>query len=431
VREVVPAVGGKDYVPGEHGYRALRPTFIHENIFACRNERLAYLAVHNHDCDDLVDFSGTDVESHERGYPALLGIGKGVPVGALVYGRRAVEADIWMPGGERLSLKEYRVIGSGIRRLYASPPTRAPNANRRTDRQARMFGAAGQSLLAEAKIAIIGLGGVGSLLSEYASRLGIGHLVLVDPDIIEDTNLSRVVGASMPDVVAKLPKTAIAARVAREAQPAIRITELRRDVAERSVADALKTCDYIFLAADSMRSRLVVNAITHQYFVPVVQLGAKVVPATDGSLQDCMAAIRHISPGSGCLWCNGFIDAGQLAIESKTDEDRKAQAYGTNEPNPSVITMNAVAAAHGINDFLFDFLGLRPREREAEYRHEHFLADRTERVIPRRTEDCTECVRRLGLGDGMELPSIPDTVPTVPHGSAWRRAVKSVRKLLG
>ena len=44
-------------------------------------------------------FSTVDMDSHERGYPALLDIGKGVPVGALVFGRRAVAADIWMPDG--------------------------------------------------------------------------------------------------------------------------------------------------------------------------------------------------------------------------------------------------------------------------------------------------------------------------------------------
>ena len=51
-------------------------------------------------------FSTVDLESHERGYPALLDIGRGVPVGALVYGRRSVAADVWLPDGTR------RVLGS-------------------------------------------------------------------------------------------------------------------------------------------------------------------------------------------------------------------------------------------------------------------------------------------------------------------------------
>lgn len=67
VRDVFPAKPGQDYVPGQHGYRALSPQFIHKHITACRDQGLAYLAVHNHDCDDSVGFSHIDNASHERG----------------------------------------------------------------------------------------------------------------------------------------------------------------------------------------------------------------------------------------------------------------------------------------------------------------------------------------------------------------------------
>src|SRR2546422_1008889 len=84
VREVHPAREGIDYVKGGIGYRALHTTFIHRLITRARDERLAYLAVHNHDSDQTVGFSSIDVDSHERGYPALLQIARGMPVGALV-----------------------------------------------------------------------------------------------------------------------------------------------------------------------------------------------------------------------------------------------------------------------------------------------------------------------------------------------------------
>lgn len=405
VRDVIPALGGVDYVAGEHGYRALKPTFIHRHITHCRDARLAYLAVHNHDCDDTVGFSHVDFASHERGYPALRDIGRGVPVGALVYGRRAVEADIWMGDGKRLALGEYRIVGAATQRLYARPRS-GRTASLEHDRQIRMFGASGQQLLGEAKIAVVGLGGVGSLVTEQLVRLGVRQFVLVDDDRIEETNLSRVVGATRADVEAKSLKIAIAARQIRAVQPRAVIQEIANDVAKTSVATALRDCDYIFLAADSMRARLVVNAIAHQYFVPVVQLGAKVRPDADGALVEAMSAIRHIMPGQGCLWCNGFIDATQLALEAKSDQERRDQAYGTQEPNPSVITLNAVAAAHGVNDFLFDYLGLRSADAEHSYEHHRFLAHRVDRVVPRRDSECRECVRRFGMGDAMDLPTL-------------------------
>ena len=404
VNAVEPARVGTDYVPGKYGYRALDPTFIHRQIVQCRNERMAYLAVHNHGSDRSVRFSKVDMDSHERGYPALRDIGKGVPVGALVFGRRAVAADIWMPDGTRHALGSYRIVGRTVRRLYSSPK-RAAKAGASFDRQVRMFGHAGQALLGASKVAVVGLGGVGSLVAEYLARLGVGHLVLIDLDVIEDTNLSRVVGATPLDVETGQFKTQIAVRHLREVGPNIRLDAIRGDVAMDPVAMKLRDCDFIFLAADSMRGRLVVNALVHQYLIPAVQMGAKIRSSGDGAIEEAMCVVRQLRPGTGCLWCNGLIDGTQLAIEAKTDEERKAQDYGVREPNPSVITLNAVAAGQAVNDFLFDFLDLRSESDDAAYEHRHFLRHVVQKVVPRRDPDCRECGKRLGAGDAMELPT--------------------------
>ena len=253
-------------------------------------------------------------------------------------------------------------------------------------------------------MAVIGLGGIGSLVAEYLARLGVGSLVLIDPDELEPSNLSRVVGANRLDVETGQLKTQVAVRHAREMAIRTKLHSVADDVSRRSVARILRDCDFIFLAADSMRARLVVNALAHQYLIPVIQMGAKIRRGTAGGLDDAMCAVRHIRPGTGCLWCNGFIDPTQLAIEAKSDVERKQQAYGVHEPNPSVITLNAVAAAHAVNDFLFDFLALRTNDSEDAYEHFHFHTRKTQRTVPRRDSQCPECVHRLAIGDALELP---------------------------
>ena len=403
IQHVQPAEFGTDYVAGRYGYRALTPTFIHREILRCRDSGLAYLAVHNHGSDRHVEFSRIDLESHERGYPALLDIGRGLPVGALVYGRRSVAADIWLSDGTRRSLGSYRVIGTDIIRLY-SQPRQENESDTEHDRQVRMFGASGQKILQASRVAVVGLGGVGSMVAESLARLGVGNLVLVDPDEIENSNLSRVVGATRVDVETGQLKTQIAVRHAREIAVNATLQPVARDVSRHSVAELLRDCDFIFLAADSMRARLVVNALAHQYLIPTVQLGAKIRPSESGKLEDAMCAVRHIRPGIGCFWCNGLIDPTRLAIEAKSDIERKQQAYGVEEPNPSVITLNAVAAAHAVNDFLFDFLALRTKDAATVYHHFHFHSRTTQHVIPRRDPECQECVRRLAMGDAIELP---------------------------
>src|SRR3954463_12128658 len=52
-------------------------------------------------------------------------------------------------------------------------------------------GGAGQAVLAQAHVVLIGLGGIGSPALQYLAAAGIGNLVLVDDDVVEETNLQR------------------------------------------------------------------------------------------------------------------------------------------------------------------------------------------------------------------------------------------------
>src|SRR5216684_1000867 len=96
VREVFRALDGVDYLPGRRGYRMLNSSFIQDRILYCRDEKLAYLAVHCHGGYDSVDFSKTDLDSHERGYPALRDISRGQIIGGLVAAPSAVAGDLWL-----------------------------------------------------------------------------------------------------------------------------------------------------------------------------------------------------------------------------------------------------------------------------------------------------------------------------------------------
>ena len=53
----------------------------------------------------------------------------------------------------------------------------------------------GQGLLSKCRVGIIGLGGIGSILAEYLARLGVGDFCPVHDDHVEESNLSRIVGA--------------------------------------------------------------------------------------------------------------------------------------------------------------------------------------------------------------------------------------------
>lgn len=407
VREVHIAREGTDYVKSNIGYRALAPSFIHQLITRARDERLVYLAVHNHKSDLNVGFSLIDIQSHERGYPALLQIANGMPVGALVFGHRSIQADIWMPDGARLEIDDTTIIGNTIEKLTPMSKVSPMGFDDSYDRQIKMFGKTGQSDLAASRVGVIGLGGIGSLVVEFLARLGVGNFCLIDNDIVEKSNLSRIVGATESDVTNKITKVEVARRIIFQANSRAHIQLIAEDVAKKSVAKEITNCDYLFLAADSMRARLVFNAIIHQYLIPGSQLGSKIRTDSSGKILDVMSANRPVRPGHGCLWCNQLIDANQLAKEAKTDEERKAQAYGVGVENPSVISLNSISAAHAVNDFVLDYLNIRPDYGKLYYEHFHHLISKRDLVQPRKTINCPECShkgKRYGHGDFIALP---------------------------
>ena len=156
-RELHLAIDGVDYVPGQRGYRMLKAEFIQSRILRARDARLVYLAIHNHSGTDSVAFSGPDMASHERGYPALLDIARGMPVGALVFAQSAVAGDLWFTDGSRANLGEAIIVGHQRRMLFPKPPLKQAKYGM-YERQSRLFGHAGQEILGRTRVGIIGLG---------------------------------------------------------------------------------------------------------------------------------------------------------------------------------------------------------------------------------------------------------------------------------
>jgi hypothetical protein len=428
-REVLLARDGIDYVPGTRGYRALTAQFVAEQSDYCAAQNLCYLAVHCHGGLDSVGFSGDDIASHERGYPALLDITKGGPVGALVFAREAVAGDIWTPEG-RFELDHATVIGPRVRTLYPNPRPRPRHADPVYDRHARLFGDLGQEILSGLKVGIIGLGGGGALVSEWLSRLGVGHIVGVDFDRVELSNLPRIVGATRWDAMAWLVgrqskwlqelgrrfarrKVQVARRVARRANPKIRFDAIVGNVLDEPTARLLADVDFLFLASDSIQSRLVFNALVHQYLIPGVQIGAKVpVDRKAGTVGDAFVATRPVLPyaEAGCLSCHELIPAARLQDEALSKGERRAQRYVESEEvaEPSVITLNVLSAAQAVNDMMMMFTGLY--HDGVNLRHQiNFVRERLLTEIGSMVDefcmDCSDTVRsRRARGDRARLP---------------------------
>lgn len=424
VHDVVPAIDGVDYVRGTSGHHELDAEFVTRNIVRCADEGLMYLAVHCHGGTDSVGFSNVDLSSHARGYPSLVSINDGIPVGALVFADNAVAGDIWHEDGTRATVSKLTVIGPRRQVLRPEPEPKA-GYDPDYDRQSRIFGDRGQATLRAQKVAVVGLGGAGSLISQMLARLGVGELVLVDPDRVETSNLPRVVGARRLDAMTWLtdekrpgwvqkigkrlstPKVTIAKRVAREASADVTVTTMIKPVDRQDVARQLSDCDQIFLAADSQIARNLVNDLAHQYLVPFTHVGAKVLVAENGDVDTVLTVMQSNTPGLGCMWCNGLINPDRLLAEATPSEQLERQRYVDDEHvvAPSVITLNAVATAEAVNDWMMRVTRLIQNPDYTRWLETYPLTSETREEEPSKAENCPHCgARRFARGDAVPLP---------------------------
>lgn len=427
-RDIFFAQDGNEYVPGKRGYRALTAEFVAEKSSFCGDQNLCYLAVHCHGGSGQVDFSADDLASHERGYPALLDITRGGPVGALVFAKNAVAGDIWTQKG-RYKLDYVTILGSRIRKIYPKASRTSHYSDLKYDRNVRLIGDIGQGILSNLKVGIVGLGGGGSLINEWLSRLGVGHIVAVDFDRVDLTNIPRIVGATERDALALLirsnnswlkylgksfakHKVFIAKRIAKLANPKIRYEAIVGNIVDKSIAHQLIDVDFLFLATDSIQSRLVFNAIVHQYLIPGAQIGVKVLTSTERQVDQIQVASRLVMPfsGGGCLSCNNLIPAARLASEGLSQKERLTQRYIDDDEiaEPNVITLNAISAARVANDFMMLFTGLFKEEVNLSHLME-FAEKRESFTVGHQIDDlCLDCSNgyssRLARGSRFHLP---------------------------
>jgi len=118
-----------------------------------------------------------------------------------------------------------------------------------------LLGATGLARLAEAKVAVIGIGGVGSFTVEALARSGVGNLLLVDDDIICLTNVNRQLQATM-DVIGQSKVEVMKQRVL-SINPQATVTALQRRYTPDNGAELLTPdLDYVVDAVDTVSAKL-------------------------------------------------------------------------------------------------------------------------------------------------------------------------------
>jgi molybdopterin/thiamine biosynthesis adenylyltransferase len=249
------------------------------------------------------------------------------------------------------------LVGENMEFWHAYASRETPEFARR---HAQVFGSGTVNCLRRMIIAVIGCSGTGSPLIEQLVRLGVGRLVLVDPDRIEWRNLNRIYMTTAADANLGRFKVEAIAEAIGNIGLGTEVLPLTKDLATPDVIRAVAGCDLAFGAMDSVAGRDILNRLATFYSIPYIDLGVQLTALQDGGINQITGAVHYLQPGKSSLKSRGVYDSDDVRAElmKRNDpveyEKQLLQKYirGVQEDRPAVISVNTMVAAMAVNEML-------------------------------------------------------------------------------
>ncbi len=373
----------------------LKPETVARVSKRARRESLSLVFAHSHPGDEPPQFSRIDDLGEQHLSAFLSHRAPQATHAALVISARGVRA-------RKLGTDEpVRVITLGANRKVIFDPDENHFAGSDLfDRQVRAFGAEGQRALAKLRTAIVGLGGIGSIVAQELVHLGVREFILVDPDCVETTNLNRLPNATTDDVGTL--KVAVAERYIQSMARDAKVIALGEDVIRVTTARKLLGANVILCCTDSHGSRAVLQQIAYQYFIPCIDIGT-VIAVKEAEVTHVYGRVQLLAPGLACLTCNGLLDPGEVRRDMMTAFERQADPYlsGARVPAPAVMSLNGTVASLAVTMLLSMVTGIPAKARHLIY---NAIAGslRPARADP--DPNCYICSRNGSLGRGDSWP---------------------------
>lgn len=153
-------------------------------------------------------------------------------------------------------------------------------------------GGKGQEKIAQAKVFIIGAGGLGCPVGFYLTAAGVGTIAMIDNDDVEMSNLQRQI-AHRVDTIG-MPKVESARNTFQALNPDVNIIALRQRISKHDILDLIKDYDVIVDGSDNFPTRYLVNDACVMARKPLVS----------GAILRFEGQVTTIIPGEGpCYRC--------------------------------------------------------------------------------------------------------------------------------
>jgi molybdopterin/thiamine biosynthesis adenylyltransferase len=384
-----------------------------------RQSNSGLIDIHTHPFSDTgVAFSGIDDRSEAESFPKVIEFLGKDPHASLVFGRNSIAARWYNPKTKSTEpIKNIKILGQKVTTIipanYENGESNLTEGNKILreihDRQILVFGEQGQKALQRQKVAIAGVGGIGSEVFVKLVRLGIRKIVIVDPDIVEHSNLNRLAGSTLKDAKKARPKVRVLAKYASQITPYIEVTPIQASILDERAENELKSCDVIFGCTDNQHSRVALNNLSIRYLIPYVDCATGIHADPAKQIQDAGGQVRIIIPGMGCLSCISGINLSVAQQEMLPEPERqiaiqRGYIAGADFHAPAVASLNGVIANLAVTEFMSFVTGFKPVHRYVFY---DFLKAQAFGFNFENNPNCFTCspAGLLGAGDkGISIP---------------------------
>jgi molybdopterin/thiamine biosynthesis adenylyltransferase len=193
--------------------------------------------------------------------------------------------------------------------------------------------------IAATRVGIAGAGGGGAHIIQQLAHIGFAQFAVADPDIVENSNLNRLVGATLADEARAVRKTEVAERVIRGL---CEVPQIVTAAAWQTAQSDLASCTVMFGCVDSFSEREQLERFCRRFLIPLIDIGMIVHQVEDRYVISGQVACSM--PGRACLRCMGIITDERLA--------REAEEYGAAGDRPQVVWPNGVLASTAVGIFM-------------------------------------------------------------------------------
>lgn len=371
-------------------------------------EQLSFMKIHSHP-NGYLAFSPTDNKSDDLLLPMVRGsTGLDVPHGSA----------IMLPSGEVFgrvltadgltAIECVNVVGDDLQFWYPGGGDKAVPGFAAS--HAQIFDEGTIERLRRLSVAVVGCSGTGSPVIEQLFRLGVGEIVLVDDDHIEERNVNRILNSSMDDAAEKRPKTDVIGDAIDRAGLGTRVVRVTGNLWSPRVVREVAQCDVVLGCMDTIDGRYLLNTLATFYLQPYFDIGVRLDAVRDGpnkgKIREVCGTVHYLLPGKSSLMTRGLFTMKQVADAGlrRTDPAAHAQQVkdgyiaGVQGHRPAVISVNMYAASLAVNELLARLHPFR-EEANGEYGSVTFSLASMELMYERHNEPCELLEPHIGKGD--------------------------------